>query len=233
VAKLLRMEAREHLSTITLTLASGSPRRRELLPLLGIPFVVQPVDVDENKQAGEEPAAMAVRLSQVKAQAGSSAAPSVLVVAADTLVALDGRVLGKPKDAREAVAMLKALRGRRHTVFSGVTLIDRSSQYQRSELARTDVWMRPYSDLEIQSYVDSGDPLDKAGAYAIQYDGFCPVQTVDGCYANVMGLPLCHLYRLLLAAGHAPGAAPELACNRHNHRVCSVAAAILHEGRLP
>ncbi len=196
----------------TLILASGSPRRRELLPLLGVPFVVQPVEVSEDNHRGESPDAQVVRLAQLKAAAGLEAAPGRVIVAADTLVALDGRVLGKPRDSHEAEVMLRRLRGRSHTVFSGVTLVDGHSGWRRTELAQTTVWMRNYTDLELETYVSSGDPLDKAGAYAIQYPGFSPVERVEGCYANVIGLPLCHLYRLLQAMGYDLPQTPEAEC---------------------
>jgi len=210
-----------------LILASASPRRKDLLSLLGLPFVIRPTDVEEVNHAGEGPAAMAVRLSQAKARAALAHAQRGLIVAADTLVCLDGKVLGKPAGPAEAVDMLRRLRGRPHLVFSGVTLIDVQSGWERTELAETMVWMRDYSDAEIAAYVASGDPLDKAGSYAIQYRDFCPVLRVDGCFANVMGLPLCHLYCMLRQAGLAPAETPVAACDRFNQRTCDVALQIL------
>jgi len=211
----------------TLVLASASPRRRQLLALLGLPFVVQPADVEEANRAGESPAEMALRLSQLKARAVSGHAPSGLIVAADTLVYLDGRVLSKPADPGEAAEMLRRLRGRSHRVFSGVTLIAAQSGQERTKLAETTVWMRTYSDEEIAAYVASGDPLDKAGAYAIQHRELSPVARVVGCYANVMGLPLCHLYCMWLEIGCAPAESPVAACDRFNQRSCDVAQQIL------
>jgi len=210
----------------TLILASGSPRRKELLALLGVPFVVRPVDVQEENHVGETAADMVSRLSRVKAQAALAQA-SGLILAADTSVCLEGDVLGKPADAIDAVRMLRALRGRAHTVFSGVVLLDGRSGRMCAQLAQTTVWMRNYSDADIAAYVATGDPLDKAGSYAIQYGDFAPVARIDGCYANVMGLPLCHVYGLLRLFGQAPEHTPVRACNRFNRRRCRVALAIL------
>jgi MAF protein len=216
-------------ATQPLLLASASPRRESLLALLGLPFVVRPAGVEEVNHGDEGPEAMATRLSAAKARAVSGAAPSRVVIAADTLVYLDGEVLGKPADEGEAMEMLRRLRGRSHVVFSGVTLIDGRRAWQRTQLAATTVHMRCFGEDEIAAYVRSGDPLDKAGAYAIQYRDFRPVERVEGCYANVMGLPLCHLYNLLRAAGLAPGQTPVAACNHFNRRVCDVASRILDE----
>jgi septum formation protein len=210
-----------------LILASGSPRRRELLVLLGLSFVVRPADVLELNHVGESPHQMVLRLSQDKARAAVAQAQDGLIVTADTTVALDGRVVGKPVDAADAVAILRSLRARQHTVFSGVTVLDPISGWTRSEVAASTVWMRNYNDQEIAAYVASGDPLDKAGAYAIQYLDFSPVARIEGCYSNVMGLPLCHLYRLLREGRFAPASTPVAACNRANRRTCDVASAIL------
>jgi septum formation protein len=212
-----------------LVLASASPRRRQLLALLGLPFAVQPADVEEANRAGESPAQMAVRLSQLKAHAVQAHAAHDVIVAADTLVYLDGKVLGKPCHPVEAAEMLRRLRGRPHQVFSGVTLLEPRSGWEQSALAETTVWMREYSDEEIAAYVASGDPMDKAGAYAIQHRDLSPVARVVGCYANVMGLPLCHLYRMLPQIQRAPHQTPVAACNRFNQRTCHVAQQILSE----
>jgi len=210
-----------------LILASGSPRRRDLLSLLGLPFAVQASAVDEENHADEPGAAMVSRLSQAKARALLAQTRAGLIVAADTTVWLDGQVLGKPADAEDAVRMLRRLRDRVHVVYSGVTLINAQTGWMRSELAESHVEMRNYSDEEIAAYVASGDPLDKAGSYAIQYADFRPVARIVGCYANVMGLPLCHLYCMLREGGLAPAETPVAACDRFNRRHCDVAAAIL------
>ncbi len=214
-----------------LTLASASPRREALLNLLGLPFVICPSDVDEANHAGEEPEAMAVRLSRAKAHAALAQAGGGYVVAADTLVYLDGEVLGKPAGPTQAADMLRRLRARSHLVFSGITLAGGQSGQHSTRLAQTTVWMRNYGDEEIATYVATGDPLDKAGSYAIQYCGFAPVARVEGCFANVMGLPLCHLYGMLRAVGLAPADTPVAACNRFNRRTCDVASRILSEDR--
>lgn len=209
-----------------LVLASGSPRRRELLALLGLPFVVRPADVQEENHVDESAAAMVVRLSQDKARA-VLAKETGLILAADTSVCLEGAVLGKPADPADAVRMLRALRGRSHTVFSGVTLLDARSGWMCTRHTQTTVWMRDYGDAAISAYVATGDPLDKAGSYAIQYGDFAPVGRIDGCYANVMGLPLCHVFCLLRAAGQPPDHTPVDACDRFNRRKCDVALGIL------
>ncbi|MFQ6057512.1 MAG: Maf family protein [Anaerolineae bacterium] len=195
-----------------LILASRSPRRRQLLTLLGLPFTVVTAEVDEGPLKGQDPATTARRLSRAKAQAVTALVAEGLVVAADTLVVLEGQILGKPADPAEATAMLRRLRGRRHLVLSGLTLLDARSGQEATELIETRVWMRPYSDEEIAVYVASGDPLDKAGAYAIQHAGFHPVARLRGCTANVMGLPLCRLDTMLRAFGVPLGTTPVQGC---------------------
>jgi MAF protein len=221
------MSKTSSLLTTQLTLASSSPRRRQLLALLGLPFVVRPADVDEVNQVGEGPREMALRLSRLKARALRSRVAGGRIIAADTLVCLDGQVLGKPAHPAEAVRMLERLRGRSHQVFSGVTVIDAASGWERGTVAQTTVWMRDYSDAQIAAYVASGDPLDKAGGYAIQHRELSPVARVDGCYSNVMGLPLCHLHCILRAAGYAPAEPPVAACDGFHCRHCEVAGEIL------
>ena len=229
-----------------LLLASRSPRRRELLALLGLPFEVTVADVAEDPLANESPAATVVRLSQAKARAACPACPErsrgersrgtavcadALIIACDTVVALDGELLGKPRDAAEALSVLRRLRGRSHAVFSAVTLLEPAAGRTSSDVAETRLVMRPYSDAEMAAYVASGDPLDKAGAYAIQHPGFHPVADLQGCYANVMGLPLCHLTRGLRAWNIEPPHDVPAACQAHTGRRCPVHATIL-AGRL-
>lgn len=177
----------------TLILASNSPRRKELLALSQNPFDVRPADINEDVLGNEEPQAYVSRLAREKAATAKLSANSV-VIAADTTVVLDGNVLGKPADAEEAKAMLLAQRGRTHTVYTAISA-KRADGTQFSDICATPVPMRDYSDVEIDAYVASGDPLDKAGAYAIQNKSFHPVAHMDGCWANVIGLPLCHLQR--------------------------------------
>lgn len=210
-----------------LILASASPRRRELLGLLGLPFCVSAAELDERPLDGEDPAQTALRLSLAKAQAVASARHEGWIVASDTIVVLSGRALGKPSGPEEAVAMLRALRHKPHLVYSGLALLDAANGRCEADLAETRVWMRDYDDEEIARYVASGDPLDKAGAYAIQNRSFHLVAAVEGCYANVMGFPLCHLYRLLVRWGRQPEHTPVERCQEFTGYPCRVYKDIL------
>jgi MAF protein len=181
-----------------LILGSNSPRRRQLLALTGWPFSVSAADVDESQLANENPTDYVLRLAETKARAIEADADQI-VLAADTTVVDAGEILGKPQDAQEATAMLKRLRGHKHQVYTGVVLRRLRDGLLLRDLCVTDVPMRNYSDEEIQAYVQTGDPLDKAGAYAIQHAEFQPVDiaSMHGCYASVMGLPVCHVIRLM------------------------------------
>ena len=212
---------------MNLLLASQSPRRRELLALLGLPFEVTVAHVAEVPQAGEPPDALVVRLSRAKASA-TSARSGVLVIACDTVVALDGGLLGKPRDAGDAMTTLRRLRGRSHTVYSAITLLEAATGRTLTDVVETQVMMRAYTDAEIAAYVASGDPLDKAGAYAIQHAEFHPVAELQGCYANVMGLPLCHLTRSLRAWGIEPADDVPAACQARTGCHCTLYATILN-----
>jgi len=177
-------------------LASNSPRRRQLLEVVGLVFQVIPANVDEIPLPGESPTDYVVRVSANKAEwVMNMQISDTLIVAADTTVVADDQILGKPRDEAEADEMLRELRGRSHQVFTGVAAIRNGELV--TELCRTDVPMRQYSDKEIRAYIASGDPFDKAGAYAIQNTSFNPVEDLHGCFANVMGLPLCNLTRAL------------------------------------
>jgi MAF protein len=188
-------------------LASNSPRRRELLSLLGIPFTVHAVAVDESPLPDEEPAQYVLRLARQKAtHAAAQLTGECLVLAADTTVALTNQageweILGKPQHAQEAEQMLRRLRARTHFVFTGIALYHSKTAQLWSDVCASEVPLRNFSDEEMHAYIASGDPFDKAGAYAIQHRGFHPVERFSGCFANVMGLPLCHLTRLLAQAG--------------------------------
>ncbi len=208
----------------SIILASTSPRRRELIALFGLAFQFASADVDETPRANESPDNLVHRLSRAKAQIGTH--DDSIVISADTVVSLDNTILGKPKDADDAVRMLKLLRNRPHIVYSGVT-VARGAQ-SITQIATTTVYMRDYSDDEIAAFVATGEPSDKAAAYAIQHNGFRPVARIEGCQANVMGLPLCHLYRTLKVFD-APVAAPDRACQAHLGIVCPVAREILSE----
>lgn len=156
----------------------------------------------------EAPAAVAERLALEKARAiASSRGGGTPAVGADTVVVYQGRVLNKPKDAQEARNMLCSLRGDEHVVVTGIALV--SGEVERTDHAGTSVTMRDYTDEEMEGYIASGDCMDKAGAYGIQDPAFSPAAGVDGCYMNVVGLPLCLLARMLKEAGVAVGARPE------------------------
>ncbi len=181
-----------------LILASQSPRRRELLSRLGLPFGVISASVDERRRAEETPEEYVRRLSQEKAQTAAVLVEGpTLVLAADTIVVDGGETLGKPGNTDEAAEMLRRLRGRTHYVTTAVTLLDSLAKRMITQDLTSPVTMRNYTDAEIAAYVASGDPLDKAGAYAIQHKGFHPVAGFDHCVTNVMGLPLCEVIRLL------------------------------------
>lgn len=218
---------------VPVILASASPRRRDLLELLGISFSIQIADVDETPLPGEGPEALSTRLARAKAltisRRSSPANPSStfpdmsqprvetgsddftalqrshhvvsaesVVLAADTVVALGDAMLGKPADEAEAIGMLNALRGQAHRVLTGMALAVKGEIVQTS-VAETIVWMRAYGDDEIGRYVRSGIPFDRAGAYGIQDVEFRPVERIEGCYTNVVGLPLCEVRAALTA----------------------------------
>lgn len=201
-----------------LILASGSPRRRALLAALGLTFAVDSADVDETPLPGESPGALVCRLCRAKAEAVALRHPGAVVLAADTVVALQGTLLGKPADSEEAAAILRALRNRTHQVHTAVCVARDGELTAR--LCVCDVTMRAYSDAEIAAYVATGDPLDKAGAYAIQHPAFSPVARWEGCYAGIMGLPLRLAADLLRAAGVAVPADVAAACEALSGQRC-------------
>ncbi len=206
--------------THPLILASSSPRRQELLTRLGVRFEVASADIDESQRPGEPPVALVQRLAQEKALAVAARRPGRAVLAADTLVVLEEKVLGKPVDAFEAAAMLRRLCGRSHTVWSALYAWQPATASAATALNRSEVWMRAYSDAEIAAYVASGDPLDKAGAYAIQHPEFAPTARIEGCYSGVMGFPLGDVVQALRAIGiDVPGQAA-IACQPQIGRCC-------------
>ena len=225
--------------TPTFILASSSPRRRELLGSLGIRFTIIKPDIDETQRPGEPPLVYVSRLSYQKAQAVAITNASVgtglalsaesnpnVILAADTVVILGadtlgvdehGTILGKPTDAADARDMLRRLRGRTHQVCTAMTLCqvhapNRPPLEYHTQVTRTDVTMRDYTDAEIDAYIATGDPFDKAGSYAIQHPAFKPVAQIDGCYTNVVGLPLCTLKNMLAEIGW-PGMQPVEGCD--------------------
>jgi len=178
-----------------LVLASSSPRRRELLTAAGFAIDIDPADIEERQQAGESPRAYVERLARAKAATVAARHPGLLVVAADTTVAVDDEILAKPEDAADAARMLALVSGRSHDVFTGVA-VARDGEI-RAGVDVTAVTMRPIAAEEIQAYIASGEPLDRAGAYAIQGGAATFVTRCDGAYDNVVGLPI-HLVRRLL-----------------------------------
>jgi len=199
-----------------LILASNSPRRKQLLSLIRGDFRTSTAWVDESTQSEELPWEYVQRVAEKKACAVADflkvpVLEDLVIIGADTTVVVEDNqllnhrtqgdkshlvILGKPKNDADAARMLYTLRGRSHHVFTGLVIIKPSNGMQIRDLCDTEVFMRDYTDQEIRSYISSGDPFDKAGAYAIQHDGFQPAEKLEGCYANVMGLPLCHLTRI-------------------------------------
>jgi septum formation protein len=180
-------------------LASGSPRRRELLQLVGIVHDVRPAEIDESYLPGELPSAHAERLAREKGRVVAERYPDALVISADTIVVIDGQVLGKPRDAAHAARMLRALSGRSHTVFTAVAVAWRGHLEAAVEAVTVD--FRQLPDAAIAAYIATGEPMDKAGAYGIQGYGATIVERIDGDYFAVMGLPLQRLVALLERMG--------------------------------
>ena len=234
----------------SLLLASQSPRRRELLSFTGLNFDAASADVDESILPDENPAEYVLRLAEAKAQACSSPTPNPsaetgegnsplsrfweraegegrLIIGSDTAVVDADEILGKPKDAREAEQMLRQLRGRTHQVYTAIAVYDVKSDTVFSELCISDVPMRNYSDTEMKSYIESGDPMDKAGGYGIQNPDFQPVENFAGCFASVMGLPLCHLARSLKRAEIDVDANLPQVCQSSLGYECTISDAVL------
>jgi MAF protein len=210
-----------------LILASNSPRRRQLLALIGLPFAVKVAGVDESQLPNESPAEYVLRLAEIKARAIPAEAQQV-ILAADTTVVEGGDILGKPADDTEAIAMLTRLRGKTHQVYTGIALLRQSDGLLLKDVCVTDVPMREYSDEELRAYVATGDPLDKAGAYAIQHPEFQPVARMDGCFASVMGLPVCHVILQLRKMGIQPSTDYFKTCETVLEYNCPVSSAILN-----
>jgi len=209
-----------------LVLASNSPRRRQLIALAGWPFRVLPADVDESRHQYEAPIQYVQRLAKNKADTvAAQVGPDALVVAADTIVIDGDEVLGKPDSAAEAARMLGQLRGRSHQVYTALGFCYKAQFL--ADLCVTNVPMRTYSGAEVGAYIASGDPFDKAGAYAIQHAGFHPVESFTGCFASVMGFPLCHFARSLSRLGIGQVVDISSACQVALNYTCPVAAAVL------
>jgi septum formation protein len=192
-----------------IVLASGSPRRAEVLRNAGLSFEVVPAEVDETRRADETPEELVGRLAEAKARFAAARVADrtgpALVVGADTAVVVDGLVLGKPASAEDARGMLRRLSGRTHAVITGLAVLRLPGEAARAERETTRVTFAPLTEREIEEYVASGEPFDKAGAYAIQGRGGRFVTRVEGCYFNVVGLPLARLYRMLRESGWPGG----------------------------
>ena len=187
------------MTAVPVILASASPRRRELLTLIGIAHTVTPADVDESMHPNEAPAVYAERLARAKASAIPAPSPSSITVGSDTIVVIDDRVLGKPRDRTDAAAMLRMLSGRTHTVYTAVAV--RRGDRIVSGVEHVAVTFRALTDATIESYIDTGEPMDKAGAYGIQGYGATIVERIDGDYFAVMGMPLGRLIDLMAQVG--------------------------------
>jgi septum formation protein len=185
--------------SVPLVLASASPRRRELLAMLGLRAEVVPADIDESWLNGEAPLAHAERLAREKAAVIARRRPDAAVIAADTIVVLDGEILGKPADAAEARATIRRLAGREHLVHTAMAVAYRNHTVAGVETTR--VWFRELGDAEIAAYVATGEPMDKAGAYGIQGYGAVIVEKIEGDYFTVMGLGLGRLVKLMGEVG--------------------------------
>jgi MAF protein len=219
---------------VQLVLASNSPRRRQLLKLSGWSFTARSAEVDETPLPGERAVDYVLRLAASKAEAVAQAlgqeAGHSLILAADTTVvdcrrvngALQEIILGKPADAAEAEAMLRGLRGRTHQVYTGLAVLLVADDRLLQDWCLTGVRMRNYSDAELLAYIDSGDPFDKAGAYAVQHSGFHPVENLQGCYANVIGLPICHITRILAGLELPPDGTAAIFCRSSLPHACEI-----------
>ena len=179
---------------MNLILASQSPRRKELMGLFHIPFTVRAADIDETMDSGRSPYDEVARVSRLKAEA-TPREPDDVVIAADTIVVCDGKVLGKPKDEADAVAMLRLLSGRDHQVMTGMMVLRGNDAVTHTEV--TDIHFRQLTEKEIKDYVRTGEPMDKAGSYAIQGGAALFCERMDGDYYNVVGLPVCRLGQIL------------------------------------
>jgi MAF protein len=209
-------------------LASASPRRRELVQWTGWHFRTHAVDLDESRHEGEHPYDYVHRLAQEKAQA---AVPFIkegeLILASDTIVALDEDIFGKPVDAADAREILIHLRDKVHYVDTAVAILDPATGQCEVDVCVVPVKMRNYSEEEIEAYIATGDPFDKAGAYAIQHRGFHPVEDFRSCFASVMGLPLCHVIKLAAKFGISPDEETPKTCQINLSYVCPVYRDIL------
>lgn len=186
-------------STPRIILASQSPRRADLLRMLGLTFETMPADIDETYRAGEQPAPHAERLAREKTRTIAARVPDAVIIGSDTVVVVDGEVLGKPGDHDEAVRMLMRLQGREHEVATGIAVCVQGTL--RSAVERVRVRFRPFNVALAGAYAATGEPMDKAGAYGIQGFGATLVEKIEGDFFAVMGLPICRMIELWESAG--------------------------------
>ncbi|HSJ31758.1 MAG TPA: nucleoside triphosphate pyrophosphatase [Longimicrobiales bacterium] len=186
-------------TTPRIILASQSPRRADLLRMLGLTFETMPADIDETYRAGEQPAPHAERLARGKTRTIAARVPDAVIIGSDTVVVVDGEVLGKPRDHDEAVRMLMRLQGREHEVATGIAVCVQGTL--RSAVERVRVRFRPFNVVLASAYAATGEPMDKAGAYGIQGFGATLVEKIEGDFFAVMGLPICRMIELLESAG--------------------------------
>jgi len=209
-------------------LVSNSPRRREMLGWLNWDLEASAANIDESRRARESPEKYVLRLSSEKVNFPiPGAASNDVAIAADTIVVLDGEILGKPADGAQAHAMLSQLKARDHWVMTAIAVKYANAEDVFQDVCRTRVQMRNYSDAEIDGYVRSGDPMDKAGAYAIQNKTFHPVVDFKGCFASVMGMPLCHLERILQKLSISELTGLGVICQNHLKYSCAITGRIM------
>lgn len=217
------------MSDLSIVLASNSPRRKEILSWTGIPFSVRATEIDESLKPDEAAVDYVQRLAEEKARKASRFAGfKDLVLTADTTVADGDHILGKPADKRVAAEMLTSLRGRVHFVYTAIVVTAPALGRVEKELCVTRVRMRRYTEDEMWDYIETGDPKDKAGAYAIQNSEFHPVDRMKGCYASVMGLPLCHLERILRRMGYGDRSNIPYLCQDHLAYNCPIYQRVLN-----
>jgi septum formation protein len=180
-----------------IVLASGSPRRRELVKMIGLEFELAVPEIHEGSVPTSRPSSFVVELALAKALSLAHKFPNAVILGADTVVVLDGRVLGKPRDLRDARTMLHTLSGKTHMVYTGLALVDVPTGLRETCCEKSLVTMTDITDEEIDSYLATGEPMDKAGSYGIQGFGAVFIKHIDGCFFNVMGLPVARLYDML------------------------------------
>lgn len=199
-----------------------------MITWLDWPFLVAPANIDESVQADETPLDYVRRLALQKSLTAIGAAqPGEIIIAADTIVVLNGKILGKPVDAQNAFVMLKSLKNRRHQVITAISVRPAEGQESLRDICVSNVDMRNYSDEEIETYILSGDSMDKAGGYAIQNREFHPAVNFSGCFAGVMGMPLCHLERTLRRLADYQPADLAGICQRNLNYVCPITARVM------